>query len=264
MCLLVIAWRVHPQFPLIVAANRDEFHDRPAAPLHRWDGAAGLLAGRDLAAGGTWLGVAGSRFGVVTNFREMSGSRPAAPSRGGLIPAFLAGSGAAAEFMRGLETEAMSYAGFNLLASDGHELWYGANRAAKFARLLSPGIHGLSNHLLDTPWPKLERARSRFAAWLAMLPRSVTNPPAVAAPLFDLLADDRRVAEAELGDTGLAPEWEHALSSPFVRHPLYGTRCSTVALLGGEHAWIGERSFDAGARFTGEAEFLLNAETRHN
>src|SRR5690348_8954435 len=179
MCLLVIAWRCHALHRLVVAANRDEFHARAAAPLGPWDDAPGVIGGRDLLAGGAWFAVdTRRRFGIVTNFREFGRRRRSAPSRGGLIPAFLSGDHPPGEYLRQLETDAPGYAGFNLLLGDDSSLWYASNRADRFARELEPGIYGLSNEFLDTPWPKLVRVRARFtrllqdsqgadAAWLA-------------------------------------------------------------------------------------------------
>jgi uncharacterized protein with NRDE domain len=167
MCLLVLAWRAHPRYRLVVAANRDEFHERPAAPLAPWPPRGDVLAGRDLRAGGAWLALdRARRFGVVTNFRELQPARAGAPSRGNLIPRFLAGRHSAGEFFGALEPEAPGYSGFNLLLADEESLWYGSNRAAPFARELQAGVYGLSNELLDTPWPKLLRVRRGFEAWL--------------------------------------------------------------------------------------------------
>jgi uncharacterized protein with NRDE domain len=227
MCLLVLAWQAHPRYRLIVAANRDEFHERPTAPLAKWPAPENILAGRDLRANGTWLGLDRRRhFGVITNFRELQRPRPEAPSRGALIPRYLEGEASAATYLSRLEPEAPRYSGFNLLLTDGDSLWYASNRAERFARPLPPGVYGLSNQFLDTPWPKLRRVRRRFDAWLS-------DPAnASASELFTLL-DDRATATAdeELPQTGIPPEWERVLSAPFVLNPDYGTRCSTVLLL---------------------------------
>ena len=252
MCLLVLAWQAHPRYRLVVAANRDEFHARPAAPLAKWPPPADMLAGRDLQAQGTWLGLDRTRrFGVVTNFRELQRPQPGAPSRGGLIPRYLGGSDDAAAFFAALEPDAAHYSGFNLLLSDARELWYGSNRAAPFARALPPGIYGLSNELLDTPWPKLTRVRAGFEAWLR-------TPAAAPAGLFALLADRTPAAQAQTDTGGLPPEWARALSAPFVLHPRYGTRCASVLLLGaaGELRLI-EQRFDAVGQETGRSEFTL-------
>jgi uncharacterized protein with NRDE domain len=256
VCLLVLAWAAHPRYRLVVAANRDEYHERPAAPLAKWSEPPGILAGRDLRAAGTWLGLdPARRFGVVTNFRELQQREPAAPSRGGLIPRYLSGTAGAGRFFAGLEPQASEYSGFNLLLADGGSLWYGSNRSSPFARELPPGVYGLSNELLDTPWPKLTRVKSRFREWLA-------QADGTAAGLLALLADR---TQAEAGDAqqpagGLPREWQRILSAPFVVHPVYGTRCSTVALLEPDGAlFLAERRFDSAGRQAGEREFRLNA-----
>ncbi len=251
MCLLVLAWRAHPRYRLIVAANRDEFHDRAAAPLGRWREPPEILAGRDLQAGGTWLGLDRSRrFGVVTNYRDLQPPVPGAPSRGRLIPDYLGRPGGARGFLAALEPTAAQYAGFNLLLADLDELWYASNRATPFARALAPGVYGLSNHLLDTPWPKLARARRAFQAWLD------ASPAPGAEGLLAMLADRTPAgADEPLPDTGLSPEWERVLSSPFVLHPQYGTRCSTVVLLEPDGTLlVRERRFDAAGEVSGETE----------
>jgi uncharacterized protein with NRDE domain len=239
-----------------VAANRDEFHERPAAPLAKWPAPSEVIAGRDLRAQGTWLGLDRRRhFGVVTNFRELQRPRPSAPSRGNLIPQYLGALSGAAEFLGALEPQAPGYSGFNLLLADGDSLWYASNRAARFARPLPPGIYGLSNQFLDTPWPKLRRVRQRFEA--ALTDCDVLSP----AGLFAMLGDRARIsADEELPKTGIPPEWERVLSSPFVLHPDYGTRCSTVLLLESSGAlYLAERRFDALGALNGETEFELNA-----
>jgi uncharacterized protein with NRDE domain len=259
VCLLVLAWQSHPRYRLIVAANRDEFHDRPAAALGKWAPGAGpahdeILAGRDLQSGGTWLGLDRSRrFGVVTNYRDLQRSAPGAPSRGELIPQYLTQGADAGAFLQALERSAESYAGFNLLVSDPDALWYASNRAERFARPLSPGVYGLSNHLLDTPWPKLARVRRAFRAWLDATPEP--NPD----ELLTMLADRAPATEHEqLPQTGLSLEWERVLSSPFVLNREYGTRCSTVLLLepaGALALW--ERRFDPAGAVTGQTEVRL-------
>jgi uncharacterized protein with NRDE domain len=250
---------MHSRYRLIVAANRDEFHDRPAAALQKWTPAAGgareeILAGRDLQAGGTWLGLdRARRFGIVTNYRDLQRSAPGAPSRGELIPRYLTQGAGAKTFVQSLERSAARYAGFNLLASDADALWYASNRAERFARQLPAGVYGLSNHLLDTPWPKLARVRYTFRAWLDATPEP--NPE----ELLTMLADRMPAAQHEpLPQTGLSPEWERVLSSPFVLHREYGTRCSTVLLLErGGSLTLTERRFDAAGTVTGQTEVRL-------
>jgi uncharacterized protein with NRDE domain len=254
MCLLVLAWRAHPRYRLIVGGNRDEYHDRPAVPLDKWPEAPSLLAGRDLRAGGTWLGLdRRRRFGTVTNFRELQPPRPGAPSRGNLVPAYLGQAGSPEEFLRGLETDAAGYAGFNLLISDAGQLWYATNRLDRFARPLQPGVYGLSNEFLDTPWPKLHRVRQRFEAWLG------AHGELDIAELFAML-DDRTPATDATRPGGVSSEWERALSAPFVVHPTYGTRCSTVLMLEADAALvISERRFDSRGLPSGATELHLNA-----
>jgi uncharacterized protein with NRDE domain len=213
------------------------------------------LAGRDLRANGTWLGLDGRRhFGVITNFRDLQPPRPEAPSRGGLIPHYLRGNLGAEGFLRELEPEAPRYSGFNLLLSDADSLWYASNRAKAFARALPAGVYGLSNELLDTPWPKLRRVRRRFETWLA-------DPASEAEALFDLLNDRVTAgADEELPRTGIPVEWERVLSAPFVLHRDYGTRASTVLLLERSGAgYLAERSFDCDGKLLGQNEVDLEA-----
>jgi uncharacterized protein with NRDE domain len=255
MCLLVLAWNVHPRFRLVVAANRDEFHDRPAAPLDWWRDVPGVLAGRDLRGAGTWMGVSrAGRFGVVTNYRDLEPApAPDAPSRGELVPRFLADDAAPRDWLEGLRGRAGRYAGFNLLLGTDEELFYFSNRNGLEAQPLSPGLYGLSNHLLDSPWPKLLRARER-------LRELVTAGRLEAASLFALLADRTPAETDAMPATGLPPDWERALSAPFVVHDRYGTRCSTVLLVerhGG--ATMHERRFDAGGVQTGASRWQFDA-----
>jgi uncharacterized protein with NRDE domain len=259
MCLLVLAWRCHPRYRLVVAANRDEYHARPAAALAPWEDLPGIVGGRDLSAGGTWFAIDGARrCGIVTNFREFGGRRRSAPSRGGLIPAYLATNSPPGTWLRNLETDAPGYAGFNLLLADRDSLWYATNRSDQFARELPPGIYGLSNEFLDTPWPKLVRVRARFEALLAE-PAS-SDRRTVSSKLFAML-DDREIAVPEaLPPSDLSPEWARKLSAPFVLDPTYGTRCSTVLTLSGDDSLdIAERRFDASGFATGDSEYALNA-----
>jgi uncharacterized protein with NRDE domain len=266
MCLLVLAWQAHPRYRLIVAANRDEFHARPTAPMAPWNDAPDILAGRDLSAQGTWLAVDRERrFGIVTNFRDVQPKRPDAPSRGGLIPDWLAQKSAPAMFLGQLEPHAQRYAGFNLLLNDADSLWYASNRASRFARALEPGVYGLSNLLLDTPWPKLTRVRAKFTAWLAeqtAQQAAPTGAPSAAAtePFFAMLADrTRALPDTPANARPLAPEWVEVLSSPFVLHPLFGTRCSTLVMIGYDGSLcVQERRFDANGTLTGESGWPLS------
>ena len=257
MCLLVLAWMTHPRYRLVVAANRDEFHDRPAEPLAWWADRVPILAGRDMVAGGTWMGISrGGHFGAVTNFRERGQAAPmGTPSRGTLVPRFLAGDAEPPDFAERLRGSAAEFAGFNLIAAGSRSLLYFSNRTTAVARELEPGVYGLSNHELDTPWPKLTRARERLAAEIDQ-----GGEPEVAA-LFDLLADREPADDPVPADTGLAPGLERAISAPFVLHPQYGTRCSTVLLAGHDGRVVAaERRFDAAGRMSGATriEFVID------
>ena len=217
MCLILVAWRAHPDYPLVVAANRDEFYSRSSAPIGRWPDAPHVIGGLDLEAGGTWLGITdGGRFAAVTNVRG-PGMAKGECSRGSLTRDFLTTGMSAKEFAEHIDGDRFS--GFNLLLGDGESLLYYSNRDRQ-PRQLPPGIYGLSNHLLDTPWPKLLLARERFAAALP----SLTDESA----FFDLLADDTIVADENLPATGVPIEWERLLSATFVKSESYGTRASTL------------------------------------
>jgi uncharacterized protein with NRDE domain len=255
VCLLVIAWQAHPRYRLVVAANRDEFHGRAAAALHEWSDEPGILGGRDLEAGGTWLALdRARRLGVITNFSELQRPAAGAPSRGRIIPDYLSQEGGAREFLADLAGAADRYSGFNLLLCDAGELWYASNRASRFARPLPPGVYGLSNHLLDTPWPKVERVRRAFRAWLEGAAARGTDA------LMDMLADRSPApapASDEVPQSGLSPEWDRVLSSPFVLNAQYGTRCSTAVLVEHDGAMlVRERRFDAAGAVLGESEVL--------
>jgi uncharacterized protein with NRDE domain len=221
MCLILIAWRTHPDYPLVVAANRDEFYARPTAPAGPWAEDPRILGGRDLQAGGSWLGLrSDGRFAAVTNVRE-PGVPKGPRSRGDLVREFLLGDAPARDYAPAIP--GASYSGFNLLVSDGAALWYRSNRDGQ-ARELPPGIYGLSNHLLDTPWPKLVAAKAGFQKAMGALP--------AVEGLFEVLANRELVPDPELPATGLSLEWERMLSAVFVASETYGTRASTVAVLG--------------------------------
>jgi uncharacterized protein with NRDE domain len=254
VCLLVLAWNTHPRYRLVVAANRDEYHDRPSAPLGRWPAPAELIAGQDLRAGGTWLGIdRRRRFGIVTNFRDLLPAPAHAPSRGGLIPRYLAAAASPGDYLAALERDAAGYGGFNLLLADAESLCYGSNRCVPFARALAPGVHGLSNERLDTPWPKLQRMRRGFEEWLR------GSASADDGQLFALLADRTPATQEEdLTSTGLSPEWERTLSSPFVLHHSFGTRsCTVVAIEPSGACYVAERRFDPSGAQSGESEYRL-------
>lgn len=218
MCLILVAWRVHHEFPLVVAANRDEFHARATAPAAFWKDHPQVLAGRDLAAGGTWLGITqDGRFAALTNFRDPANHRPYAPSRGRLVADYLCGDVNIDAYLDTIE--AALFNGFNLLLGDGHRLVAFSN-VTNERHALTPGIYGLSNALLDTPWPKVGAGKTALEAAIAQLPEE--------HGLWALLHDDKAYPDEILPDTGIPLEWERLLSAAFIRGSDYGTRSSTV------------------------------------
>jgi uncharacterized protein with NRDE domain len=253
MCLALIALDAHPKYRCVIAANRDEFHARAAEPAHWWD--EGVLAGRDLVAGGSWFGVTRTgRWALITNFREGIPRDPYAPSRGELVMRMLREAVSPLRSSAALLPDGGRYHGFNLLVGDDSDAAFASNRASG-ALSLGAGIHGLSNHLLDTPWPKLLRSKARLAEWLT------DDDPAVESA-FALLADREPASNGTLPATGVSPQWESLLSSPFIVSPEYGTRSSTVLLIArDDSARFIERSFDAGGRAAGEVAFEFRVDS---
>lgn len=226
MCLILFGFRAHRHFPLVVAANRDEHYSRPAAPAGFWADHPDVYAGRDLEKGGTWMGInTNGRFAAITNYREgLAG--PAAPrSRGELVSAFLTGDEPAPVFFSRAAQSANDYNPFSMIAGDLDALSFYSNRGNGIVAV-SPGMHGLSNHLLDTPWPKVRAGTAAVAAT-----RDLDDPDAISATLFALLADRGSAQDAELPDTGISRQRERELSPPFISGEHYGTRTSTVLLV---------------------------------
>jgi uncharacterized protein with NRDE domain len=224
MCVIYFAYRHHPNYPLILAANRDEFYARPTQAARYWDDYPFIFAGRDLVAGGTWLGITRSgRFAAVTNYREMQAQR-GEQSRGDLVADFLKTEEPADEYMQGVRSRGNRYSGFNLLVGEINagrkEMYYFSNRGED-VRNLDAGIYALSNHLLDTPWPKVASGRMRFS-------ELISGDDISKQKLFELLADESVAEDDELPDTGIGYEREKLLSAIFIRTPIYGTRSSTV------------------------------------
>jgi uncharacterized protein with NRDE domain len=252
MCLVLVALDSHPQYSLIVAANRDEFYDRPTAPAAFWADHPSVLAGRDLKAGGTWLGIdRRGRLAAVTNYRQGQRESPAPRSRGRLVNDFLTADIGAPEYMERVRGEAGLYNGFNLIVGDAGGLFYYSNREGR-VRPLPPGVYGLSNHLLDTPWPKVAATKSAFGALLKGGASELTGD------LFALLSDRNSPAVSLLPSTGVSPEWERLLSSAFIVSEAYGTRSSTVLLVGREGSInFEERSFGPGGTPGGQARFEM-------
>ncbi|HWM27535.1 MAG TPA: NRDE family protein [Woeseiaceae bacterium] len=246
MCLVAFAFRAHPDYRLVLAANRDEFHGRPAAAMHWWADYPSLLGGRDLKAGGTWLAISESgRFGAVTNYREDLETQAGPRSRGELVPGFVAGADSPLAYCRAVDPA--GFAGFSLLAAAGDAMAYVSNRGDA-ARSLVPGVYALSNASLDTPWTKVVRSKRAIESMLSQKTIDVEA-------LFRLLAD-REPAKTDDVGTGLAPELARAVSAPFIVTPDYGTRCSTVLLIGASGAAeIHERRFDSAGDLAGETRF---------
>jgi uncharacterized protein with NRDE domain len=250
MCLILIGVDSHPDYSLIVAANRDEFYERPTAVAEFWEDAPTVLAGRDLREGGTWLGIDRSgRFAAVTNYRQGYQEGRAPRSRGRLVSDFLTTDIAAQPHLERIRREDELYHGFSLLAADASGLFYYSNREGE-VRSLTPGIYGLSNHLLDTAWPKVSSTKGAFGALLDGSPADPT------VELFALLSDRNRPADDLLPSTGVGPEWERLLSSAFIVAGDYGTRSSTVVLVrrDGSVVFV-ERTFGRGGLLTGEKRF---------
>lgn len=248
MCLIVFAWRPSQAQPLIVAANRDEFYARPTRPLSQWEDMPSVYAGRDLEAGGTWMGIGAlGRFAAVTNIRD-PGQTLGLRSRGELVAKFLAGEQSPEDYMAEMAARASEYTGFNLLAGDAAQLYY-LSSTNPTPRLLGEGVYGLSNAGLNTPWPKLLKARAALTAQLDD-PRPER--------LLDLLKDPQPAADADLPETGVGLATEKLLSSVFIASPNYGTRASTVLIVNadGTRQMI-EHSFGPQGGRLGEVELRI-------
>ncbi len=257
MCLILFAWLSHPQHKLLVAANRDEFYARPTAAAHFWNDAPHILAGRDLEQGGTWLGVTTDRrFAALTNVRN-----PQAPlgtlSRGLLVSDFLNSDATPEQFLQQLQPELSNYSPFNLLLCDGEQLCYGNSTGD--VRALQPGVYGLSNAALDTPWPKVAAGKQALLKLMAMEPD--------VEQLFELLADNNQANDTELPDTGVGIALEKQLSPRFIHFDTYGTRCSTIVMQSnsGEIIFL-EKQFDATGQETDTCNytFLMRSSDTEN
>ena len=238
MCLILFAHKVHPSYPLVLAANRDEKYVRATAAAAFWNDHPQIYGGRDLERGGTWLGITREgRIAAVTNFRDGYAAKNGTRSRGELVSNFLRGSQQAADYVRRACREAHAYNGFNLIAGDLDELYYVSNRGSHVAAI-APGIHGLSNHLLNTPWPKVERGKKILADLLRHETQELIDG------LFAVLADRAIAPDDALPDTGVGVPRERVLSPAFIVSPSYGTRSSSVLLVDnhGQVIFV-ERSF---------------------
>ncbi|HET6655563.1 MAG TPA: NRDE family protein [Gammaproteobacteria bacterium] len=255
MCLIAIAWKTDADWPLVLVGNRDEFHARATDPASFWRGAPDVIGGRDLAAGGSWLGVrANGRFAAVTNYRDRIDPPPEARSRGHLVGDFLRGEMAPAVFMADVAAEADCYAGFNLFVGDRGTLMYFSNRGGQ-PRQLAPGRYALSNAALDTPWPKVQRMRDAFAQQLD------EQPPPDPEALLAVLNDRTPAPDADLPDTGLPRDRERLLSAPFVVSPSYGTRASSVVIVRADgRTSFTERGFDPSGGILETRQFVFRVD----
>jgi uncharacterized protein with NRDE domain len=240
MCLLAFAWQVHAQYPLVLIANRDEFYARPAQAIHYWPDAPHVLAGKDEQEGGTWLGVTKEgRWAALTNYRE-----PNAPkgvlSRGHLVAEFLKGHDEPLAYVQELATQNEQYSGFNLVVGTRNQAAVVSNRGTA-PQLLTAGIYGLSNELLDSPWPKTQRLKAGLTELLAQ--EEIDTAQALV-----LLQDQNQPLDEDLPDTGVGLVWEHLLATAFIKSPIYGTRASTVLLLGQQNICLIEQTWLNGER----------------
>lgn len=240
MCLLLLAIKTHPRYKLILAANRDEYYERPTAKAGFWEESPGLLAGRDLRADGTWLGITTSgRIAAITNYRDLDSVRENAPSRGALVSRFLRGKVSPLDYLDELKRNGCDYNGFNLIFGNKHDLHWYSNRGDG-GNSLGPGIHGLSNHLLDTPWPKVTRGKERMARLLS------EDPDPRPEDLLNLLLDRHIPDDKNLPDTGIGLEWERTLSPLFITSPHYGTRSSATLFIDqDDRVTFVEKTFDS-------------------
>jgi uncharacterized protein with NRDE domain len=238
MCLILFAHDIDSRYRLLLAANRDEFYERPTLPLAAWDDHPDIFAGRDLKGGGTWLGITRSgRMAAVTNYRDPRTVRLEAPSRGFLVRDFLTGSDPPGRYLARIGSEANRYNGFNLIVGDPSGLWYFSNHRTEVCRL-EPGIYGLSNRLLDTGWPKVKKGKAALQQLI-----EDGNAARIESTLA-LLADRTPAPDDALPDTGVGLPWERILSPIFISSQSYGTRSSSVIQVsrGGEVTFV-ERSF---------------------
>lgn len=247
MCLVVFSWQPDSHQPLVLLANRDEVHQRPSAALAQWSDQPEIYAGRDLEAGGTWLGIAEhGRFATLTNIRDMSlplGEQ----SRGALVSDYLISQQSPQAYLKDVAANVQLYSGFNLLVGDAQSLWYLSSTEPRPIRL-APGVYGLCNGSLDTPWPKLVRARSVFAEHLNASDQL----------LLEIMQDEQRAADDQLPDTGVGLAMERMLSSIFIRGESYGTRATSLLRCFADGSMsLAERSYAANGRFTGQAQVEL-------
>lgn len=253
MCLILFAYKAIPDKKLILAANRDEFFSRPTAAMDLWHDNPDILAGRDLKEKGTWLGMnRNGKFAALTNYRDPSPVKNNPPSRGNIIKDYLTSDSSAADFLKKLQAQADSFNGFNLVLSDDRSFFWFSNKGGK-PKQLGPGIYGLSNHLLNTPWPKIQKGKKA-------LEKIVFNKENLSVEnLFHLLENREIPHDSELPDTGVGIEWERILAPVFISSKDYGTRSSSVIMINNDgHALIAERGFNEKGQLEYEKKFYLS------
>jgi uncharacterized protein with NRDE domain len=237
MCLILFAYKVHPKYKVMVAANRDEFYQRPTAPIHYWEENPEILAGRDLEKMGTWMGINKSgRFAALTNYRDPKEVTEGKRSRGELVANALQYKGDIKEYMQSLVSNNDWYPGYNLLVGDGDELYYYSNVGQELIKV-APGIYGVSNHLLNSDWPKVQTGKAGLAAILN------SNHEDYVEPLLTLLQKADQAPDEKLPQSGVSLEWERMLSPMFIKSEHYGTRSSTVLLMDEKEIHYVERVF---------------------
>jgi len=238
MCLIVFSYKAHKNYKLVVAANRDEFYERPTVKADFWSDHPQILGGRDLEAKGTWMGVTmEGRISMLTNYRDLRNLKENAPSRGNIVADFLKKAESPKSFLSKLDAVSHAYNGFNLVLGNSEDLWYYSNQTRRIT-MLGSGVYGLSNALLDTSWPKVKRAKEKIG-------KAIEKDIIDEEEILNLLFDDVAAPDEDLPDTGVGYEKEKMLSSVFIKSPNYGTRCSTVVTITNSgKIYFKERTYD--------------------
>ena len=250
MCLILFAWKKHPSYDLILSANRDEFYNRPTLSANVWKEHPELIAGKDLTAGGTWMGITKpGKFAALTNYRDLANINDQAPSRGSLTKDFLTNEVSPQAYLQKVKSDNLPYNGFNLLVGDTESLWY-YNNLNHEIRELSPGIYGLSNALLNDRWPKVVAGQQKMAE---LIQQNSINPTA----LLNAVQDKTIAPDDQLPSTGVPLDWERALSAMFITMENYGTRCSTALLKTGKQMMFTEKTHSHLGQKEDQVEFIL-------
>lgn len=250
MCLILFAWKKHHSYDLIVTANRDEFYHRPTQTAGLWHEHPNLLAGKDLTAGGTWMGVTkAGKFAALTNYRDIANINDKAPSRGDLTKNYLTQDIEPHAYLEKIKSVQIPYNGFNLLIGDNHSLWY-YNNINHNIKSLEPGIYGLSNALLNDPWPKVENGKRKLGQ--IMQDNHLTSES-----LLSIVQDKTIAPDDQLPSTGVPLDWERALSAKYITMKNYGTRCSTTLLKKGKHTTFTEKSYAHLGQKEDQVEFIF-------